>query len=137
MRVDNTNSIRVSRFMSVSVLAHNQALGTPASTRVTADVAEELVRRLICERITRKLIRMLAPESVFRAPRADVPAAIADFVPEKLPPREVSGCVFRGPRCVKPHSVFFRHPAREPRAAASPDAQVLETENHGAISVAS
>jgi hypothetical protein len=123
--------------MSVSVLAHNQALGTPASTRVTADVAEELVRRLICERITRKLIRMLAPESVFRAPRADVPAAIADYVLEKLPPREVSGCVFRGPSLVKPHSVFFRYPAREPKAAASPDPEILEAAACGAISVAS
>jgi hypothetical protein len=107
--------------MSVSVLAHNQALGTPASTRVPADVAEELVRRLVCEKISQKLIRMLAPESVFRAPRAEQPIAIANCVPEKLPPREVSGCVFRGPKPARPHSVFFRHPAREPKTRASLD----------------
>jgi hypothetical protein len=99
--------------MSVSVLAHNQGLGSPASTRVAAAIADELVRRLVCERISRKLIRMFAPGSVFLALRADRP--IANCVPEKLPPREVSGCVFRGPKPLKPHSVFFRHPAREAR----------------------
>jgi hypothetical protein len=125
MRVDNTNSIRVSRFMSVSVLAHNQALGTPASTRVTADVAQELVRRMVCERITRKLIRMFPPASVFLAKRAQAP--IANYSLKHLPPREVGGCVFRGPALLKPHSVFFRYPAQEPKvmaAAASPDAEI-------------
>lgn len=105
--------------MSVSVLAHNQALGTPASTRVPADVAEELVRRLVCEKISQKLIRMLAPESAFLVKRAEPP--IADCKPEKLPPREVSGCVFRGPQLTRPHSRFFRHPAREPKTRASLD----------------
>ncbi len=90
----------------VGVLAHNQPLSARASTHIASRVAEDLVKRLVAERISRKLIRMFAPGSVFVTTQREAP--IANYIPEKLPPREVSGCRFRGPIPRKPHSIFVR-----------------------------
>ena len=92
--------------MRVGVLAHNQPLDTRASTHISNDVASELVSRLVAERITRRLIRLFPPQSVFLQKR--LTPVIANYIPEKLPPREVSGCRFRGPIPKKPHSIFVR-----------------------------
>ena len=91
--------------MRVGVLAHNQPLSARAGTHIASGVAEDLVRRLAAERVSRKVIRMFAPESVFLVKRE---TPIANYIPEKLPPREVSGCRFRGPVSKKPHSIFVR-----------------------------
>jgi hypothetical protein len=78
------------------VLAHNQDGNVRASTFVPKDVADELVRRLICERISHKKIRMFPPKSVFLAERPNRPASYD--LPEKLPPAEVENCKFIPPK---------------------------------------
>ena len=81
---------------NVGVLAHNQPLTGKANTHVDRDVAYELLRRMVAEPITHKLIRMFPPESVFPAIRMFSGRKI--YVPEKLPPREVPGCWFQLPQ---------------------------------------
>lgn len=61
--------------------------------------AAELVRRMIAERISSKLIRMLPPDSIFSAaalcpqPRPDQPA----YIPERLGPGEIANVKFVPP----------------------------------------
>lgn len=54
-----------------------------------------MVRRMVAERISRKLIRMLPPDSLFRA--AKLAPEIGNYIPERLPPREVENCKFKPP----------------------------------------
>lgn len=51
---------------------------------------------MICERISRKLIRMFPPKSVFLAERPNRPASYS--LPDRLPPAEVENCKFIPPR---------------------------------------
>ena len=51
----------------VGVLADYQSLETRPTTHIKCEIADLLVSRLIAERITRKLIRMLPQDSVFPA----------------------------------------------------------------------
>lgn len=60
-----------------------------------ADVADLMVERMVAERISRKVIRMLPPDSVFSA--AKLCPAISNYIPDKLPPQEVENCKFRLP----------------------------------------
>ena len=79
----------------VGVLAHFQPVDCRPSTRLSQEAADELVRRMICERINQKLIRMLPPHSVFLAARPNRPACFN--LPEILPPVEVGNCRFIPP----------------------------------------
>jgi hypothetical protein len=80
----------------VAVLAHYQPLDCHPGTSLPETVAEEMVQRMVAERISRKLIRMLPPDSVF--PVANLCPQTRRYIPEKLPPREVNGTYFQPPR---------------------------------------
>jgi hypothetical protein len=69
---------------------------------VAADIADLLVQRMIAERISRKLIRMMPPNSVFgAAAKIALPQIQFRYVPEKLPPAEVEGAYFQQPESAK------------------------------------
>jgi hypothetical protein len=90
----------VSHKAYVGVLAHDQPLQSRAATRVPADVAELLVKRLVAEAISRKVIRMLPPDSVCLRARDFLQHCSIErhTIDGKLPPREVNGTYFQQPR---------------------------------------
>lgn len=92
----------------VKVLAHNQPVTSTRTTLIEADIAAELLRRLAAEPIRQGLIRMLPPESVIAKA---APPDIKNFLPSKLPAREVSGCKFKAP---------IEHPTGIPRTRYLP-----------------
>lgn len=97
---------------NTGVLAHYQSVEVRATTHVPREVADELVRRMICERVSNKLIRMFPPQSLYLAARSNRPPTYS--TPERMPPREVGGCVFRGPKNPLKRSVYFRHVVEAP-----------------------
>lgn len=80
----------------IGVLAHYQPLDSRPGTHLRADDADLLVQRMIAERISRKLIRLFAPDSVFLVGKFC--PQTRRFIPTKLPPREVNGTYFQAPR---------------------------------------
>lgn len=80
----------------VKVLEHFQAPGSHSTAALPSDVADLLVQRMVAERISQKVIRMLPPDSVFVAakPACDL---LARYIPEKLPPVEIEGTYFDPP----------------------------------------
>jgi hypothetical protein len=92
----NTLGIPLSRHRQVGVLEHFQPAGVRAHTHVPKNVAEDLVRRMVAERVSQKVIRMFPPGSVFASPiKAALPAT--RYIPEKLPPAEIEGTRFQPP----------------------------------------
>ena len=84
------------------VLAHYEGRGSRPSTHVSDVIARLLVHRMVAERISSKLIRMLPPDSVFPVKQF---TRTTQFVPTKLPPVEIGGCHFRLPNGVRPTTV--------------------------------
>ena len=64
-----------------------------------AAVADILVQRMICERISRKRIRMFSPDSVFAATKYC--PEVLTYIPDTLPPAEVEGTYFQPPASEK------------------------------------
>jgi hypothetical protein len=85
----------VSRHRQVGVLEHFQPSGIRATTHVPQQIAEDLVQRMVAERVSQRLIRMLPPGSIFPV-KAAFPNS-ASYIPEKLPPVEVEGTYFEPP----------------------------------------
>ena len=85
----------MSHLRHVAVLAHYQPLDTRPATHVAPGTADLLVQRMIAERITQRLIRMLPPDSIF--PVAEFRPERRCYVPEKLPPKEVANVKFQLP----------------------------------------
>lgn len=76
------------------LLAHHETAQSSSRTLIPVEFAQELARSLRAEKITRRLYRLLSPDSVF-SPAKDFPQT--HFTPGKpisLPPREVAGCKF-------------------------------------------
>jgi hypothetical protein len=86
----------VSHPRKAGLLAHYQPLDVRPRTHILVEVAEIMVGRLVAERITRKLYRLLPPDSPF--PVAKFCPESRRYVPEKLPPREVNGTYFQAPQ---------------------------------------
>lgn len=80
----------------MELLAHYQPADSAVSTPLPADVADMLVMRLVCERISQRRIRMLPPSSVFAA--AKLCPEVVNYIPKKLPPAEVEGTWFKPPK---------------------------------------
>ena len=81
----------------VRVLAHNQdEISARSATTLPANVADELVRRMVAERITQKVIRMLLLR-IRSSPCAKFCAETKCYIPEKLPPVEIEGTYFDPP----------------------------------------
>ena len=76
----------------VAVLAHYQPLDSGHATPLPADVADLLVQRMAAERISRVLIRMFPPDSVF-LPAKDFPQhhRLAEEEELELPTPEPDG----------------------------------------------
>jgi hypothetical protein len=85
----------VSHKRYVGLLAHNQPAHSRQTTPLPSEVADLLVNRMIAERISQKVIRMLPPDSVF--PVAKFCAETKCYIPEKLPPVEIEGTYFDPP----------------------------------------
>ena len=83
----------VSHKAYVILLAHYSPRDAKRGTKVPADVAELLVRRLAAERITQNVYRLLPPNSVF----AKLIPTTAYFVPLKLGSGEIPGVKFVPP----------------------------------------
>jgi hypothetical protein len=81
----------------VGVLAHFQTINTRATTHVHKDVAAELVQRMYCERISAKLIRRLAPDSIFPILKPSRLSGYRGELPTSLPPEELPNCFFKQP----------------------------------------
>ena len=123
---------------TVRVLAHYQPLDCRPAAQVREEIADLLVARLVAVRISRKLIKMLPPDSVCLAASKFLPPSVRN-VPDKMPPREVAGTYFQPPRSISwqlAHRTvtFFDHEYRLPtrndaardraRGAAADDAAV-------------
>lgn len=79
------------------LLAHYETAQSPHETLVPVEVCEELARNLCAEKISRRLYRMLSPDSPFPV-AAKFPASTLTAEQEfKLGPGEVSGLRFRRP----------------------------------------
>jgi hypothetical protein len=85
----------VSHRNHIEVLEWNQPDDARSNRRITYEDGQELVRRLIAERISQKKIRLLPPNSVFRALAAPMP--IPDPSKLGLPPIEPDGHTFYPP----------------------------------------
>ena len=85
----------VSHKAYVTLLAHYQPRDAKRGTGILAEVAEVMADRLVVERISRNVYRMLPPDSVFSAAKAS--PVVANYIPSKLPPREVENCKFKLP----------------------------------------
>ena len=103
---------------TVRVLAHYQALDCRTAAQVREEIADLLVARLVAVRISRKLIKMLPPDSVCLAASKFLPPTVRN-IPDKMPPREVAGTYFQPPRSISwqlAHRTvtFFDHEYRLP-----------------------
>ena len=81
----------------IGVLAHNQELNVRPGTYILRAIGEEMVRRLVAERISSKKIRMFAPDTTFRFLKPLHPSVSPYHAPESMPSREVPGVFFRRP----------------------------------------
>jgi hypothetical protein len=97
----------------VGILAHNQPTSAKASCHIPRAMAEEMVQRMVAERISSKIIRRFAPDSVFPVlkPSRLIPT-YRDDVPSVLPPSEIPNCYFQQPlsaawRIVRPNIDFM------------------------------
>lgn len=83
------------------VLADNQLATDRVTTHVPREVADLLVSRLVAERLSQRLIRMLPQdaESAFRCLKVtEVQGPPRPYIPEKMPPRDVPGVWFQEPQ---------------------------------------
>lgn len=112
----------MSNHRNIGVLAHYQAIDARPTAHVPPDSADELVHRMVCERISSKVIRMLSPESVFlAATRPNRPAAypIHDLPADDMPGHELPGIYFQDPNPAR---------SRSPLAAAALPTQLMAPE---------
>lgn len=82
--------------VNVGLLDHQQAETDPARTFISSELAKEMTRRLMAERLSKRLYRLFGPESPF--PQIKRNQSAERFIPEKLPPREAPGCFFQLPQ---------------------------------------
>lgn len=77
------------------VLAHWQPRDCRIGTPIDADAAEFLVSCLAAERISRKVIQLFSPESIFaltkRCPE------VKKYIPDEMPGGEIPGVYFQEP----------------------------------------
>jgi len=93
MRLCFCNTLRVSKF--TGVLAHYQDRSARATDLIPSDVADQLVQRMAAERISRRIIRLLSPDSVFLPAKAfRQPQHQQPETPLNLPMAEIHGLRF-------------------------------------------
>jgi hypothetical protein len=78
--------------MRVGFLEHHEILGVRPKTFLEKEDAEYLVRAMLAERISAKVIRAFPPDSAFRRLHP-----VVRLLPAKLPPREIENCYFAPP----------------------------------------
>jgi hypothetical protein len=83
---------------NVGLLDYHQPI-TGKPILIPADVAEEMKRRLVAEKISKRLYRLFSPDSPF--PQLKPSIFAQRFIPSKLPPREAPGCFFQLPQSDK------------------------------------
>jgi hypothetical protein len=79
----------------VGILDWHQEVTVRPTTFIPKWAAELLVARLAAEKVSSRIIRRFAPDSVFYA-RQPLPET-SRFIPSKLPPVEVGNCRFVPP----------------------------------------
>lgn len=82
----------------VGVLAHYQPLDVKPSCHIPRAIAKEILRRLMAEPVTAKVIRMFPPDSTFPVLKPLQPSVSPFHAAEPLPPREVPNCYFQLPQ---------------------------------------
>lgn len=84
----------------VAVLSPNQPSSAHASTFMRREDAEFLLKRLILEKISARVYRMLPPDSVFLVARPELHPAFTRAVEVDLPlgSGEIGNCKFRPPQ---------------------------------------
>ena len=80
----------------ITVLSHHQPIGSRSGTAILAEVAAELVQRMAAEQISSKVIRMMAPDSVF-LPALQFAQPGVRYVPATLSSGNIGGTLFRQP----------------------------------------
>jgi len=89
--------VYVSHDCQVRVLAHNQSAGSGrTSALVPFDIADLMVQRMAAERISRRVIRLFSPDSIF-LPAKDFPQTHRPEEGEPLnqPSPEIHGLHFK------------------------------------------
>lgn len=79
----------------IELLAHYQPPDSHIFTPLPADVADLLVQRMVCERISQRRIRMLPPDSVFAVIQFCPEAR--KYIPSRMPPAATDGAYFKPP----------------------------------------
>ena len=69
----------------ITLTTHDGRFPTP----IPQEVAEQLLRHLLAERITQRLIRRLSPDSVYCSASPQYNLTPSHYVPEKLPRAEI------------------------------------------------
>jgi hypothetical protein len=87
----------VSHRAYIQVLAYHQPIGARTRTSVEPEIADLLVSRLAAERISKRVIRMMPPDSPF-LPALKSALPEVRFVPSKLPPAEIENVRFIPPK---------------------------------------
>lgn len=94
---------------SAGVLAHYESANARPTTFIPLEVAEQLARRMAAERISRRLFRMLPPNSVF-LPAKDFPQTRSHQTPEQ--PLDLDRAELPGVRCLFSPEIFARWRAK-------------------------
>ncbi len=82
----------------VGVLAHYQPSDVKPSCHISRAIAKEMLRRLMAEPLTAKVIRMFPPDSIFPVLKPLHPSVSPFHAAEPLPPRDVPGVFFQRPQ---------------------------------------
>jgi len=83
------------------LLAHYETAESPHETLVELEVCQELARRLCAEKISRRLYRLLSPESIYPLAKNFPQSHQIEGEALKLGPGEIHGVKFRHPYPVK------------------------------------
>src|ERR1035437_4132654 len=92
------NTPKPSVSANIGVLAHYQPLAVRPACHIPRAVAQEILRRLMAEPISAKVIRMFPPDSAFQFLKPLHPSASCLHAPESMPPRDVPGVFFQEPQ---------------------------------------
>jgi hypothetical protein len=79
------------------LLAHYESLDSPHETLVDVEVCRELARRLCAEKLSRRLYRLLAPDSIYPVKMNFPQPHYGEGKAAKLEPAEISGLKFQHP----------------------------------------
>lgn len=94
--------------MRIAFLGHHQPTHgflRPEGGYLSKEDAELLVNELAAERVSKKVIRAFAPGSSFRVMNRQI---CRNFIPDKLPPKEVANVKFCPPEVINSNTIRSR-----------------------------